>query len=131
MRDLRDPDPRQLLPMPLRALVAALGLELEDADLLAPLVPDDLGAHSDLRQALAVEDGVRRAQEHGLQCDGRAGLVGQALDEERLPLLDAVLLPAGLDDCVVHESFLGVLRPGVGRGPRTAPSASAAAAPSA
>src|SRR5215218_3954889 len=105
MGDLRDPDPRELLAVALGALVAALGLELEDADLLAPLVPDDFGAHRGLGQAVTVEDGVRRAHEHRLEVDGRARLACEALDEERLPLLHAVLLPAGLDDCVIHEVF--------------------------
>src|ERR671932_518650 len=40
--DARDPDPRELLAVTGAALVAALGLELEHAQLRAPLVADDL-----------------------------------------------------------------------------------------
>src|SRR6185436_6642223 len=41
-------------------------------------------------------------EQEWLECDGRTDVVGQTLDEERLTLDDAVLLTAGLDDCVGH-----------------------------
>src|SRR5688572_20772866 len=92
--DLGDAEPRELLPVPGAAAIAALGLELEDAQLLAALVAHDLGAHR--RELGSVELRVPVAgQQQRRQLDGGAGLVGQALDEQGLPLLDAVLLSAG------------------------------------
>src|SRR3954464_14506827 len=43
--DLGDAEPGELLPVTRAAAVPALGLELEHAQLLAPLVADDLGLH--------------------------------------------------------------------------------------
>src|SRR5262245_47688909 len=101
--DLGDAEPRALLPVPGAPPVAALGLELEHPQLLAALVADDLGLHR--RELRRVEDGVAVArQQQGRQLDGGAGVVGQPLDEQGLALLDAVLLAAGLDDCVGHIS---------------------------
>src|SRR5204863_7559851 len=54
--DLGDLDARQVLAVPGAATVAALGLELEDAQLLAADVLDDLGVDLDLGQAVGVED---------------------------------------------------------------------------
>src|SRR3954454_11189285 len=96
--DLGDADARQLLAVARAALVAPLGLELEHAQLRPALVRDDLGGHARLAAAAALEDGVAAAaQQQRLQLDGRADVVGQALDEEGLALDDAVLLTAGLD----------------------------------
>src|SRR3954447_12840884 len=132
LTDARDPDPRQLLAVAGAAAVAALGLELEHAQLRAALVADDLGGHDGRAEALGVEDGVAVAgDQQGRQLDGGADVVAQALDEEGLPLADAVLLTAGLDDCVGHvEALVGDFGVGLGLRARTAPSASAAAAPS-
>src|SRR4051812_14715817 len=103
--DLGDAEPRELLAMPRAAAVAALGLELEHPQLLAALVADDLGRHGRLRELVDVEHRIPVAgQQERDQVNGGAGLVGQALDEQGLPLLDAVLLTAGLDDCVGHVS---------------------------
>ena len=77
--------------------------------------------------AVGVEDGVVGAEQDRLERDGRALVVGQALDEQGLTLLDAVLLAAGLHDRV-HGSGHSE-RVGFGLGSRTAPSASAATAP--
>src|SRR3954468_1141418 len=98
--DLRDLDAGELLPVPGPALVAALGLELEHAQLLAAHVLDHLGADADPAQAVGVEHGVVGPEQDRLQLHGGAGLVGQALDEQGRTLLDAVLLAAGLDDRV-------------------------------
>src|SRR5687767_15028788 len=46
--DAGDADSREILPVTRAALVAALGLELEDAELRAALVPDDLRGHRGL-----------------------------------------------------------------------------------
>src|SRR3712207_9551192 len=87
MGDLRDLDAGQLLTVARRALVAPLGLELEDPDLRPALVAEHLGLDLDLLQRLRVEDGVRGAEEDRLEVDGRALVGRQALDEELLPLL--------------------------------------------
>src|SRR3954471_18940577 len=83
--DLRDLDAGELLAVPRALLVAPLGLELEDAELLAADVLDDLGADGDPAQAVGVEDGVLGAEQDRLQLHRGARLVGQALDEQGLP----------------------------------------------
>src|SRR3954463_3958402 len=108
--DLRDLDAGQLLAVPRAPLVAPLGLELEDAELLAADVLDDLGADAHAAPAVGVEDGVLGAVQNGLELHGGARRVGQALDEQRLTLLDAVLLAAGLDDRVHGRRWLSLLR---------------------
>src|SRR4051794_34975589 len=62
---LRDPDARELLAVPGAALVAALGLELHDAELRAALVPHDLGL-----DGTAVREVVAHGRQ-GLEVDGR------------------------------------------------------------
>src|ERR1700754_799771 len=75
--DLRDADPRQLLAMAGATLVAALGLELEHAQLRAALVRDDLGGDGRLE---ALEHGISVAREQQrVERDGGADVVGQAL----------------------------------------------------
>src|SRR4051812_24687994 len=93
--DGRDAHPRQVLPVAGAPLVAALGLELDDAELGPALVADDLGRDGAAVHGVAVAD-----EEERLEVDARTGLAGQALDEQGLALLDAVLLAAGLDDRV-------------------------------
>src|SRR3954469_14513987 len=90
--DRRDPHPGQLLAVARAPLVAALRLELDHAQLRPALVPDDL------RGDRAAVDGVVAHGEQGLEVDRAPGLAGQALDEQGLALLDAVLLAA----CLVH-----------------------------
>src|SRR3954451_20762847 len=124
MADLRDLDAGQVLPVPGRALVAPLGLELEDADLVALLVTQDLRADLDLLEAVGVEHGVIRAEQDRLELHGGALIGSQLLDEQVLTLLDAVLLASGFHDCI-HVLLAGAL--GLGTG--TAPSTSAATAP--
>src|SRR3954453_13393716 len=98
-RDARDLQACELLPVPGGALVPALGLELEDAQLRPALVAEHGGLDPDaaeigLREERAVAAGV----EQRLEIDGGALVGGQALDEERGTLLDAVLLAARADD---------------------------------
>src|SRR4051812_7291207 len=84
--DRGDADPRQLLPVTRAALVAALGLELEHAQLRPALVRDDLGLHARGGEPVALEHGVPVAgQQQRLQRDGGADVGGQTLDEQRLP----------------------------------------------
>src|SRR3954470_8071715 len=84
--DLFHPDARELLAVALAALVAALRLVLEDADLRPTLVADDRGGDLDLAEGVGAELGlaVARDQER-LQLDRGALVVLQALDEQRLP----------------------------------------------
>src|SRR4051812_37891296 len=58
LADRRDPDARELLAVAGAPLVAALGLELEHAELRAALVRDDLGADDRGGQAVALEHRV-------------------------------------------------------------------------
>src|SRR3954447_5979823 len=103
--DRGDPDPRELLAVARAALVPPLGLELEHAQLRPALVRDDLGLDHRGGEPVALEHGIPVAgQQQRLQRDGGADVVGQPLDEQRLPLDHAVLLAAGLDDCVGHGS---------------------------
>src|ERR1700733_4960618 len=109
MLHLRDLDPREALPMAGAALVAALGLELDDAELGAALVGDHPGRNRPARQPLAVDhigavDKQKRRQRNRL-----AVADGQPLDEQFLTLLDAVLLAAGLDYRVGAHSDDAVL----------------------
>ena len=87
-----DLDPGQVLAVAGAALVAALGLELEDAQLGAALVGEDLRRDLDTGEALGVEDRIVGAVEQRLERHGRAFGRGQAFDEQVLTLLDAVLL---------------------------------------
>src|SRR4051794_32589269 len=86
--------------MPGALLVAALGLELEHPQLRAALVREHLRLDRDLLQRIGAEDGVVGAEEDRFERHGGALVIGQALDEQGLVLLDAVLLAAGLHDRV-------------------------------
>src|SRR5215218_1099027 len=103
-RDARDLEAGQLLAVARGALVAALGLELEHAQLLAALVAEDRGLDLDAAEVAALEQRVvaaATAVEQRLECDLRALVIRQPLDEQGHALLDAVLLPAGADDGVI------------------------------
>src|ERR1044072_4524266 len=91
----RDLKTGELLPVAGSPLVAALGLELEDAQLLATLVGQDLGGHGHALQALRGEPRVRGGKQQRPERAGRPPPLGPPLDERGLPLLDAVLLAAG------------------------------------
>src|SRR5947209_16656508 len=97
---LLDLEPRQLRPVSLSALVAALRLELEHADLLAALVARHYRLDLHLRELARIEDRVVARVQERLEGDRVARLGGQAVDDERVTLLDAVLLSADSDDCV-------------------------------
>src|SRR5919198_2242628 len=100
--DRGHPDAGELLAVARTALVAALGLELEHAQLRAAQVAEHLGLDDHAVQ-IAAELGIPVAgHEQRLEVDRRALVSGQALDEQGGALLDAVLLAAGLDDCVGH-----------------------------
>ena len=88
--------------MALTLAVTLLGVVLEDADLLALAVLDDLALH---RGALhhgsaegglvAVQDGQDLVKLHGV-----AGFLVQLLNVDHVALGHLVLLAAGHDDCV-------------------------------
>src|SRR3954464_4039854 len=131
------PDARELLTVALAALVAALRLVLEDADLRATLVADDRGGHPGGAEGVGAELRVAVAGEQERLELHRGSLVaGEALDEQRLALGDAVLLAAGLDHGVggVRHSIeslgglgdFGGVGVRLGLRTRTAPSTSAA-----
>src|ERR1700676_677108 len=63
-------------------------------------MPDDRGLQLDLGQRSGVEDRLGGAKQKRLERDRRALGLGQPLDEQRLSLLDAVLLASGFDDRV-------------------------------
>src|SRR5579875_3139346 len=91
--NLRDLDPRQLLPVTGAALVAALGLELDDAQLGTALVRQHARLDPHLGPRLAAVDHLIAV--HIQQRFERAALSfahGQALDQQGLAALDAVLL---------------------------------------
>src|SRR3712207_353957 len=137
--DPGDPDARELLAVTGAALVAALGLELEDADLRTALVAEDGGLDANAAEIAAGEQGPVPAGRHQrLEGERGAFVGGQPLDEQGRPLLYAVLLAAGPDHGIgaVGHGVRSLARFGdFGRvvgsrlGTRTAPSASAAAAP--
>src|SRR4051794_10867861 len=92
--DARDLEPRELLPVAGRALVSALRLELEDAQLRPALVPEHGRLDRDLAELGAEQRLVAARVQQRLEVDRRSLVGGQPLDEERGPLLDAVLLAA-------------------------------------
>src|SRR5690349_4881593 len=99
--DARDLQARQLLPVAGGALVPALRLELEHAQLRSALVADHGGLDPDAAEIAGREERAVAARvEQRLEIDGGALVGGQPLDEERRPLLDAVLLAARADDGV-------------------------------
>ena len=87
------------------ALVAALRLELQPVDLLSLLVAghDRLDLHP--AEVAAVEHGlVAVGEQQRLEVDLVALVRGHAVDEDRIALLDAVLLTADSHDRVAHGS---------------------------
>src|SRR5579875_3748172 len=88
--------------MTVAVLVAALGLELDDPQLRPALMGDDLRLHDGGGERLAVGERIAVDEQQRLQIHGCALVGRESLDEQGLTLLDAILLAARLDDCVVH-----------------------------
>src|SRR6185437_12099759 len=107
--DRLDRDPGQLRAMPTGLLVAALRLELEHLDLLAPQMLDDLHRDGAL-ELRAVGDDVVAARHQDVGRERLAGGMRLPVDEELLALLDAVLLAADLDHRI-HEPRNGTRAP--------------------
>src|ERR1700761_5773650 len=90
--------------MAVAAAIAALGLELDHTQLGAALVRQDRGLDGDLGEVVAIDHVVAIDVEQRVKLDLGAVVHGQALHEEPLALLDAVLLAACLDDRVHGHS---------------------------
>jgi hypothetical protein len=110
--DVGDPQDGQVLAVALLHPAAGLRAVLERDDLLAARGADHLGLDGG-----AVDDGGADRclgavgdEEHPLERDRLAGLDVEQLNLELGADLDAVLLPAGLDDCV-HGPSEDRLRP--------------------
>src|SRR5262249_20203831 len=88
------------------ALVAALGPELDHAQLGPALVRDDPRGHGNARQPRAVDHISTVHQKKRLQRNGLAVTNRQAFHDQGLPLLDAVLLATCSDDRVGHSEVL-------------------------
>ena len=109
--DVADAQDRQLLAVALLDPAAGLRAVLEGDELGAARLADDLGADRGVRdhrpadrRVVAVGD-----EQDAVEGDRLAGLDVEQLDFELGADLDAVLLPAGLDDCVHGSSGLRVL----------------------
>src|ERR1035441_6269984 len=90
--------------MAIAALVPALRLELDDAQLGAALVGENTGRDGGVAKGVAVEHVVAVDDEQRRQFEGVSVGHGQALDQEGLALLDAVLLATGFDNRVHGQS---------------------------
>src|SRR4029079_5937029 len=100
--DRRDRDPRQLRAGPARLLEYALRLAREYRPLLSPQLLDYLGGDGAFQLRAIGDDGVTAGHQH-FRRERLAGVKRLAIDQELLPLLDAVLLAANLDHCVHAE----------------------------
>jgi hypothetical protein len=101
-RDVVDTDFGEALTMSLLFRVVLPATELEDDDLLAEPVLDDLRGHRGALQHRNAGFDVRAvgAKEDFVELDLRASIAEHRRDAERLARLGAELLAAGLDDCV-------------------------------
>src|SRR6476659_1123220 len=100
--DRCDRDPRQLRAVPARLLEAALRLEREHLQLLSAQMLHHLGGDGALQLRAIGYDRVAAGHQH-LRRERLAGVKRLAIDQELLPLLDAVLLATDLDHCVHAE----------------------------
>ena len=76
-----------------------LGLKVKTLQLLAAQVLDNLGGDRSLQRSEVGDDLLATRHQH-LGGERLALLDGLTVDEELLPLLDAVLLAAHLDHCI-------------------------------
>src|SRR6476469_7270971 len=101
--DACDLEAGQLLAVTLALAVAGLVLVLEDVDLGTLLVPHDLRRHRHLGQRLGVGGDLLTVDEQQRrQLDGRAGLRGEAVDDDDVAHRDLLLAAASLHDRVHH-----------------------------
>src|SRR5579875_801060 len=99
-RDGGDLDPGEILAVTGAALVSALGLELDHAQLGAALLGHHARRDGHAPDVTAVDDVRAVDVEQRLELHRGALVGGQPLDEQGLTLLHAVLLATCLDDCV-------------------------------
>src|SRR5262249_39391825 len=99
-----DPNFGEALPMAALARVVLPALLLEDDDLVASPVPNDLAGHlGALKRGHAGLDRVAvTAEEDLVELDGAAGVAGESGKLIGAARLDTELLAAGLDDRVRH-----------------------------
>ena len=86
--------------MSIATLVAAFGLELDDAQLGAAFVGDNASLHGHPGQIVSVDNISAVDVQKRPQVDRGAMLIGQPLDEHGEALVNAVLLTARFDDRV-------------------------------
>src|SRR5262249_27881448 len=99
--DVADPDDRQLLAMALLHPPPRLGPVLEADQLLAAIAPQDLARHGRVGDHRPPDrGGVTVGHEEAVDRHRCAGPGRGELDLELRADFAAVLLPAGLDDCV-------------------------------
>src|SRR5450830_94213 len=101
--DAGDLQPGQVLAVALALAVTGLALELEDDDLGAALVLDDLGRHGDLGERRRVRSHLRAVhEEHGGQLNGRTGLTCQPVHDHDVAHRDLLLAATSLHNRVHH-----------------------------
>src|SRR5688500_18471813 len=104
--DILDADLGEALPMALLFRVVLAALHLEDDDLVALAVLDDLAR--DVRALYPRSANVSLvtvgAEDHVVEGDLGSGITRQARDSDCFSRLGAVLFAAGADDCVSHGS---------------------------
>src|SRR5690606_20752598 len=96
--DLGDLETRQLLTVSLALAVPGLVLELENDDLRALLVPDDLCGDLDLRELRRVGGHLLPVnQKQRGQFDGIASVAGKSVDDDDVTNRNLLLAATGLD----------------------------------
>src|SRR5687768_4606256 len=102
--DILDADLGEALPMALLFRVVLAALHLEDNDLVALTVLDDLAGDVRAFDARSANVGLVAvgAEDHVVERHLGAGVAGQGWNSDCLASFGAVLLPAGSDDGVSH-----------------------------
>src|SRR4030081_3756482 len=105
--DILDADLGELLPMALLFRVVFATLHLEDADLVALSLLDDLGG--DVRALESRRTNVRLvaggAQDDVVKSDLGSGLAQESRNSDRFASFGAVLFSARSYDCVSHVQY--------------------------
>src|SRR5215469_8806592 len=109
--DARDLDFGEMLTMSLLLLVVLAAAELDDADLVGTAVLAHGGTDSGTGHGRGTNgDRLTSAhQEDLVEGEGCAFVGVQQLHAQDVALLNAVLLAAGLDDCVTHGNIPSVV----------------------
>ena len=108
--DVRDDELRVKLAMALRAAVLLAALHLDDEDLVAAALADDLGVDERARDVRLSERqllAIGTAHEENLsELHGAADFTFEFFDLEDLARLDAILLSACFNDCELRARKL-------------------------